>query len=47
MSEQDRDVTEERIPEQGEEAEDVELHGGGKPGLGGGATMPVQPPAEE
>ena len=48
MSEPDRDTAEEPTPEQTEE-EDVELHGGGKKGggFGGGATMPVEPPAPE
>ena len=48
MSEPDRDTADEPTPEQTEE-EDVELHGGGKKGggLGGGATLPVEPPAPE
>jgi hypothetical protein len=49
MTEPDRDLAEEPAPEQSDETEDVELHGGGKKGggLGGGATMPVEPPAPE
>lgn len=47
MTEPDRDIAEEPTPEQTDE-EDVELHGGGGNkggGLGGGATMPVEPDA--
>ena len=48
MTEPDRDTAEEPTPDQTDD-EDVELHGGGKKGggLGGGATLPVEPPAPE
>jgi hypothetical protein len=46
MTEPDRDIPEEPTPEQTDD-EDVELHGKKGGGLGGGATMPVEPPADE
>jgi hypothetical protein len=48
MTEPDRDLAEEAEVEGSDAEEDVELHGGKKGGgLGGGATMPVEPPAPE
>jgi hypothetical protein len=49
LTEPDKDLGEEPAVEGSDAEEDVELHGGGKKGggLGGGATMPVEPPAPE